>query len=539
VRQDLEGLGPLRQPVEAALERMRSEDWVGRLWRHDETLWGPGSAEWLGWLEVADGLLDDLSQFEELRGDLREAGFSRAVLAGMGGSSLCPDVLRNTFGVRGGGLDLGVLDSTDPSTIAYIDENSDPSQTAYIVASKSGGTTETISHFRHFHGRLASLDPPTAGRHFLAITDEGSSLQALAEEHDFNSVFLNPADIGGRYSALSYFGVVPAAVMGLDVARLLEGARAMGASCRAEEPAPNPGAVLGAVLGEAARNGRDKVTLVCSPDVATFGTWLEQLLAESTGKHGKGIIPVEGEPLGAPGVYGDDRLFVQVRSAVSSGEDEAALVALRTAGHPVFTIEMKHPMDLGGEFLRWEVATAIAGAILEINPFDQPNVQESKDNTKAALQRFQEMADFGVETGPGDPTVLEGLLESLAPGDYFAVLAYTQPTSDVGGQLELLRRAVRDRFKVATTVGYGPRYLHSTGQLHKGGPNTGVFLVLSDSRTLDIPIPGSDYGFKTLIGAQWAGDLKSLRDHGRRAGWVRLEGDRLATLRRLTDIATG
>lgn len=545
MKQNLEALGPLRESVERALERMRAEDWVGRLWRRDGTLWGPDpdavseSPRWLGWLDVADGLLDDLGQFEEFQNDLRDAGFTRVVLAGMGGSSLCPDVLRHTFGVRSGSPELAVIDSTDPSTIALVDESSDPARTAFIIASKSGGTTETMSHFHHFHERVSALAGEEAGRHFLAITDEGSSLQALAEESDFSSVFLNPADIGGRYSALSYFGMVPAAAMGLDVTSLLEGAKNMGAACRAEEPSANPGLVLGAVLGEAARSGRDKVTLVCSPDVATFGTWLEQLLAESTGKHGKGIVPIEGEPLGQPGSYGEDRLFVHVRSSVASPDQDSALAKLRQAGHPVFTIDLTHPMELGAEFLRWEVATAVAGAILEINPFDQPNVQESKDNTKAALQRFAEHGDFGVDTGPGDPDQLRTLLDGLATGDYFAVLAYTQPSPDVVAQLEELRTAVRDRFRVATTVGFGPRYLHSTGQLHKGGPNSGVFLVMSDSRTTDIPIPGADYGFKTLIGAQWAGDLKSLHDHGRRAAWVRLEGDRLATLSQLIDIAKG
>jgi glucose-6-phosphate isomerase/transaldolase/glucose-6-phosphate isomerase len=512
---------------------------------------------WLGWLDVADRLAEDREQLDELRQDVADAGFVDAVLAGMGGSSLCPDVLRATFGRSGSGPDLRVLDSTDPSTIAAVEHAIDLERTLFLIASKSGGTLETLSHYRYFWNRVEGAEPADGGvgARFLAITDDGSALRQSAEEHDFGWIFLNPEDIGGRYSALSYFGMVPATVMGLDVAGLLGRAVAMGERCRETDPAANPGLLLGAVLGAAAVAGRDKVTIVCSPAIATFGMWLEQLLAESTGKQGKGIVPVESEPLGGPASYGADRLFVHLRVpgdgtptsagasragagagagtagiALSTSDQDAALDRLRDAGHPVLTIELAGTLDLGGEFLRWEVATAVAGAMLEINPFDQPNVQESKDNTKALLQRLAETGDFGVDAGPGTPDQAAGLVDTLGPGDYFAILAYTQPGPEIDALLERIRLAVRDRHGVATTAGYGPRYLHSTGQLHKGGPNSGAYLILGDERGHDLPIPGERFGFKTLIAAQWAGDLKSLRDHGRRVALVRLGEDREATL---------
>jgi transaldolase/glucose-6-phosphate isomerase len=540
---DLEGLGPIRGAVEAALTRMRQETWTQRLNVKDGSLWttDPEKAReiagWMGWLNVAGDIAQELEQFTDLQRDLEVEGYTLSVLAGMGGSSLCPDVLRHTFDPAEGALALDVLDSTDPSTIAAVLSRIDLARTVFIVSSKSGGTTETLSHFKLFHHRELEFDPEHAGHHFMAITDEGSGLQRLAEKHDFGWVFLNPADIGGRYSALSYFGMVPAAVMGLSVTRLLAGAQAMGLACRTEDPARNPGLFLGAVLGAAAVSGRDKCTIVCSPQVATLGMWLEQLLAESTGKDGKGIVPVEGEPLGPPDRYGSDRLFVHVK--VEGDHDpgqEAALEALRAAGQPVLELEMADRYDLGGEFLCWEVATAAAGAILGINPFDQPNVQESKDNTKAALERYMQTGDFGIDLSADPMQGAEVLLSTIQPGDYFAILAYTQPTPEVDEAVRRIRVAIRDRFGVATTAGYGPRYLHSTGQLHKGGPNSGVYLMLTDQRGEDIHIPGENYGFKTLIQAQWAGDLKSLRDHGRRVAMVPMSDDRTDTLAQLLEL---
>lgn len=541
---DLEGLGPIRGAVEAALKRMSQEQWTQRLNVKDGSLWtsDPEKAKeiagWMGWLNVAGDIAQELEQFTDLQRDLEGEGYTQAVLAGMGGSSLCPDVLRHTFETPDGALTLDVLDSTDPSTIAAVSSRIDLGGTVFIISSKSGGTTETLSHFKLFHHREHELDPEHAGHHFIAITDEGSRLQELAEANDFGWVFLNPADIGGRYSALSYFGMVPAAVMGLSVTRLLAGAQAMGLACRTEDPARNPGLFLGAVLGTAATNGRDKCTIVCSPRVATLGAWLEQLLAESTGKEGKGIVPVEGEPLGAPDRYGQDRLFIHVRvEGDQDSEQELAVEALRAAGHPVLVLEMADTYDIGGEFFCWEVATATAGAILGINPFDQPNVQESKDNTRAALERYRQTGDFGIDLSAEPMQGAEELLNTIKPGDYFAILAYTEPTPEVDEALRRIRVAIRDRFGVATTAGYGPRYLHSTGQLHKGGPNTGVYLMLTDQRGEDIPIPGEDYGFKTLVQAQWAGDLKSLRDHGRRVAMVPMSDDRAVTLAQLLMLA--
>jgi transaldolase/glucose-6-phosphate isomerase len=533
---DLSGLGPIQDAVEDVLARMNAERWAERLNAKDGSLWSADPAlaseiaEWMGWLNVAGDIAQELEQFDDLVRDLAGEGYTHAVVAGMGGSSLCPDVLRRTFGVRPEGLNLAVLDSTDPSTIEAISDGLDLDRTVFIISSKSGGTTETLSHFKLFHERVAAVDEGHDGHHFVAITDEGSSLQQIAEAEDFGWVFLNPKDIGGRYSALSYFGMVPAAVMGLSVTRLLAGGQLMGEACRTEDAPANPGLLLGAVLGAAARAGRDKCTLVCSPRVATLGMWLEQLLAESTGKQGRGIIPIEGEPLGDPSSYGDDRLFVYVRTPIGCADQDPVMAALQEAGQPVFTITIDGPEDLGAEFIRWEVATAAAGALLEINPFDQPNVQESKDNTKAALQRYAETGDFGVEIGADPMGDVEKLLSDLKPGDYFAVLAYTQPTAEFDEALDRLRVAVRDRFVVATTAGYGPRYLHSTGQLHKGGPNSGVYLILADSRGEEIPIPGEAYGFKSLIQAQWAGDLKSLRDHGRRVAMVPMADDRQTTM---------
>jgi glucose-6-phosphate isomerase len=542
----LDGLGALAAPVSETLDRLNAQRWADRLNQHDGTIWSADAgraqeiAGWMGWLDVVDDLTQKpvLERLGALAADVKQAGFSHAVLAGMGGSSLCPDVLRHTFGTVDGFPELVVLDSTDPSTIAAVESQVDLARTLFIIASKSGGTLETLSHFRHFHARVKATAGEEAGRQFMAITDEGSGLHKTAEENGFRHIFLNRADIGGRYSALSFFGMVPAAVMGLDFGPLLSRALLMRKACLERDAHNNPGLELGAVLGTAATSGRDKCTIICSPRMATLGMWLEQLLAESTGKEGKGIIPVEGEPAGAPGVYGDDRLFVYVRVAGST-EPDGEVAAIRDAGHPVYTIDVDGPDNIGAEFLRWEVATAIAGGVIGINPFDQPNVQESKDNTNAVLKRFEESGDFGVEVPEDALGAVSALLDQVGPGDYVALLAYTQPGAEIDDALHGIRVAVRDRSRVATTSGYGPRYLHSTGQLHKGGPNSGVYLILADDRGEDLPIPGMSFGFKTLIHAQWAGDLKSLRDHGRRVAMLPMGDDRTATLARLLEVASG
>ena len=534
-------LGPLQEAVEATLSRLTAERWAERLWAKDGTLWSadPAAARdiafWTGWLDVPSLMLERGSEFEVARTEMGQR-FDHVVLCGMGGSSLCPEVLRNTFGRIDGFPELVVLDSTDPSAVAAVEAQVNLERTLFLIASKSGGTLETLSHYRYFHEKLRAAGVPNHGRHFVAITDEGSGLQQLAKEQDFAHVFVNPADIGGRYSALSYFGMVPAALMGLDQAQLLRSAVAMSTGCREAEAAANPGLALGAVLGEAAKAGRDKCTIVCSPKVGTLGIWLEQLMAESTGKQGRGIIPVPGEPLGEPAAYGDDRLFVYIRSGAADPAQDAAMRAIRESGQPVYNIQIDGVQDLGGEFMRWEVATAVSGALIGINPFDQPNVQESKDNTRAVLKQYLDSGDFGVPLDVDPIAAVEKLLGEVKPGDYFAVLAYTEPGVEVDAALANLRTAVRGRYGVATTVGYGPRYLHSTGQLHKGGPNSGVYLILSDDRGQDLPIPGEAFGFKTLVRAQWLGDLKSLRDHDRRVAHLDLDAERTTTLAHLAEM---
>jgi glucose-6-phosphate isomerase len=533
----------MQEAVDQHLELMTREHWAERLWNRDGGLWSSDAdkaseiAWWMGWLDVPGKMLEREQEFAVAK---REMGnrFERVVLCGMGGSSLCPEVLRTTFGHQDGFPELIVLDSTDPSTIASVEARIDLSKTLFLVASKSGGTTETLSHYRYFHARMRDAGIENSGRHFVAITDEGSALQELAKEQDLAHVFLNPEDIGGRYSALSYFGMVPAALMGLDQEQMLRSARAMSMICREPDAGNNPGLALGAVLGVAARAGRDKCTIVCSPRVAELGLWLEQLLAESTGKEGRGIIPIAAEPPGHPARYGADRVFVYVRSAGADPAQDEFMKDIRNAGHPVYNIEIDGPQDLGAEFMRWEIATAVAGAVLGINPFDQPNVQESKDNTRAVLRQFSETGDSGVELSSDPDADARALLGGLSPGDYFAILAYTEASAEEHEKLQRLRSLVRDRHGVATTLGFGPRYLHSTGQLHKGGPNTGAYLILSDDRGADLPIPDEEHGFKTLIRAQWMGDLKSLRDHGRRVAQMSLGEDRGAALDRLLQLAT-
>jgi glucose-6-phosphate isomerase len=537
------GLGSIQQAVESWLLRMTQERWAERLWARDGTLWSsdPEKARaiawWAGWLDLPQKMLEKSQDFEIARKEMGSR-YDHVVLCGMGGSSLCPEVLRSTFGQRQGSPELVVLDSTDPATIAAVEARVDLHRALFLIASKSGGTTETMSHYRYFHQRLRDAGVAHDSKQFVAITDAGSGLQRLAQEQDLGFVFLNPEDVGGRYSALSYFGMVPAALMGLDQAQILTSARAMGMICREREAGSNPGLALGAVLGASASSGRDKCTIICSPKVATLGTWLEQLLAESTGKEGRGIVPVESEPLGDAAGSGSDRLFVYIRSAGADPAQDEAVKALRNAGHPVYNIEVDGPQDLGAEFLRWEIATAVAGAVLEINPFDQPNVQESKDNTRAALKQHSETGDFGVELSSQPEADVRALLQQLKAGDYFAILAYTQDSPELHQRLQRLRAAVRDRHRVATTLGFGPRYLHSTGQLHKGGPNSGAYLILSDERGDELPIPEQNHGFKTLIRAQWMGDLKSLRDHGRRVAELSLGEDRVATVDRILSLVS-
>jgi hypothetical protein len=433
----------------------------------------------------------------------------------MGGSSLAPEVFRQTFGAPRGALDVHVLDTTDPAAIIALETSIDVRKTVFIVASKSGTTLETLSHYRHFWQQAGQK-----GGQFIAITDPGTPLAEEATRRGFRRSFLNPPDIGGRYSALSYFGLVPAALGGVDLAGLLDRAATMTQACSPSVPTgENPGAWLGAVFAEASKVGRDKITIVAPSAIQSFGVWAEQLIAESTGKEGKGLVPVADEALGAPAVYGNDRLFV--RLALPGDDGPSALAALGKAGHPVVTLKLSDPLAIGAEFFRWEYAIAVAGAILGINVFDQPNVQEAKDLTKKVLSEGNpptvgEGIRWAGQPGATLEAAIQALLGQVRAGDYVALLAFVAPTAEHDRALNAIRLAIRDTYRVATTVGYGPRYLHSTGQLHKGGPNTGVFLQLVGDDADDLPIPGEKFSFGVLKQAQALGDFQALRNHGRR-----------------------
>ena len=548
---------------EAVARRLGQMDEAGfgeRLWQADATLWKPDDethqaivAGALGWLSVFEGVraeVDGLVAFVE---ELRDEGYRSAVLLGMGGSSLAPEVLRDVLGVRPGYLDLHVLDSTDPAAVLAVEAAVDLETTLFIVASKSGGTTETASFHAYFYERLRELDGDHAGRHFVAVTDEDTSLQREALDQGFRAVFVNPSDIGGRYSALSFFGLVPAALMGVDLPRLLDGVRAVAVACGPDVPAAgNPGLRLGAVLGEAALAGRDKLTLVPEPPLRALGAWVEQLVAESTGKEGTGILPVDLEPLGGPGDYGGDRIFAAVGLAgVAAPAPARRLLELAGAGHPVVGNELDDVYGLGGEFLRWEIAVAAAGYVLGIDPFDQPNVQESKDNTKRLLAGYAASGELLEDLPEGEgrlafpvgdaglEAALAGLFATAEPGDYVSLQAYVAPGEAVWSRLQELRLALRDGLRLATTLGYGPRYLHSTGQLHKGGPNRGLFLQLVGHDPVDASIPGQPYGFSVLKRAQARGDLGALRAHGCRVLRVCLGDDAAAGVGRLTEVVAG
>jgi transaldolase / glucose-6-phosphate isomerase len=552
-------LGALSDSVEAELRRAREAEVVRRIWERDADLWKPGDEAHarvihnrLGWLDVVDtmrGRVDELGGFAD---EVRDAGIRDVVLLGMGGSSLCPEVLRTSFGSAPGRPTLHVLDTTDPAAIVALDQAIDPHTTLFLVASKSGGTIETLSHMAHYWEVVGGAGIAEPGAHFVAITDPGTSLAATARERRFRRLFENPPDIGGRYSALSYFGLVPAALIGVELGAFLDRAAAMLDQCRPPvHPALNCGLVLGCVMGALHDAGRDKVTILAPPRIAAFSLWAEQLIAESTGKEGRGLIPVGAEPLGEPPVYGDDRLFVALRLGDEPRLD-AGLQALRDAGHPVVTLELTGLEDLAAEFVRWEFATAVAGAHLGIDPFDEPNVQESKDNTRRLLEVVQRegalpateepsLVDSGIavyvaEAGAEDAGgAVARFVDSAPAGHYVALMAYVTPTEANEELLQALRAAIRDRTRLATTLGFGPRFLHSTGQLHKGGPNTGHFLQVTVDDTVDVPIPGAPYGFATLERAQAQGDLESLRTHRRTVLRVHLGTDLSGGLRRLTE----
>jgi glucose-6-phosphate isomerase len=524
-------LGPLAPAVRRRLKEFDAEDVVSRIWSHDHTVWKPDPTEItnrLGWLTLATDLRPRIPGLQAFARKVAADGVTHAVLLGMGGSSLAPEMFARTFAephrraeLKGatakGAVELTVLDTTHPATIARVEASLDLDHTLFIVASKSGTTLETLSQFEYFSAKTGGR-----GSSFIAITDPGTPLEELARARGFRHVFENPPDLGGRYSALSLFGLVPAALIGADLEDLLFSAEEMADGCKAVPAFENPGAWLGALMGEAALAGQDKLTFVLPASVASFGDWVEQLVAESTGKEGKGIVPVPGEDIGPPDAYGEDRLFVSLG-------DYPGLEPLRAAGHPVVTLEFGGPKTLGAEILRFEFATAVAGHVLGINAFDQPNVEEAKQATRAILASLEEA---GVPLGQGTASKLEepdpgdaaGELQGVAPGDYIAIQAYLDRTPETAAALQLDRLALRDAHRAATTVGFGPRFLHSTGQLHKGGPPTGVFLQVTDeSREVDLPIPGKPYTFGTLIDAQALGDLQALRARRRRVARVTFE----------------
>ena len=532
--------------VSARLEDWSRQDKAARLWSGDAALWtGSDEARWLGWLRLTEEPGRN-SHLERLVRDVRQEKFTHLLLLGMGGSSLFPEVLAATFGKQPGYPELHVLDSTDPGQILRFESRIDLSRTLFIISSKSGSTLEPNILKQYFFERVQqSLGESEAGSRFVAITDPGSRLQETAEREGFRSIFFGEPAVGGRYSALSNFGRVPAALMGLDVAEFIHRTRSMVEACNPRVSADkNPGVVLGAILGTLAKAGRDKLTLISSPEISGMGAWLEQLLAESTGKDGKGIVPVEGEPVGRPGIYGEDRLFLHLRwDARRDREQEHAVRHLKQSGHPLIQISMADRYDLGQEVFRWEMATAVAGSLLEINPFDQPDVEASKIATRDLTQRYEQFGSVPKETaffsqdgislladqenrnllsraaGP-DPTaasILKAHLERLSPGDYFAILAYLEMSPLHQRLLQRLRRQVRDRFGVATCLGFGPRFLHSTGQAYKGGPNSGVFLQITGEDPQDMPVPGRKYTFGAVKAAQARGDFQVLNQRGRRA----------------------
>jgi glucose-6-phosphate isomerase len=526
-------LGEAETAYRVAVEQAREADWATRLFDRDASLWttdpevGAAIAERLGWLDAPIDFADNVPSLEGFGDAVVDAGFTTAVVAGMGGSSLAPDVLHRTFGSTEGYLDLRILDSTDPDAVSAVLDDLDAFGTLIIVASKSGTTVEPnaflATAWARIEGALAAVKHHAwekPGAMVVAITDPGKSLEAIPHHDEFREVFLNPPDVGGRYSALTYVGLVPASLIGLDLDALLASANAMLGACREPDPDANPGVSLGLALGTLAEAGRDKLTFLPDDEIASFGAWAEQLLAESTGKHGAGIVPVDLEPIGAPEAYGDDRVFVRIALDGGSDSGRAALAdALATNGRPVIRIAVPDPIDLGGEFVRWEIATAIAGAVLGIDPFDQPNVEEAKQFTRDVLEQAERghAAASGVPfVAADDPALAERLAEHLGrrePNAYLAVQAFIAPTGSRDIAIARIRARLRDATRNATTAGYGPRFLHSTGQLHKGGPPTGWFVQLTADHLKDRDIPGWPYTFGRLIDAQADGDHAAIAAH--------------------------
>ena len=538
----------LANAVAASLEEWRKSNKVARLWQKDASLWTrTDESSWLGWLHIVDQQLAHDDAFKRIAEDVQKTRFKHALLLGMGGSSLCPEVLRMTFGKIKGFPELHVLDSTDPVQIKSIEEKLDLKSTLCIVSSKSGSTLEPNIYKQYFFERVkAKVGEKEVGNRFVAITDPGSHLQEVAVADKFREIFFGLPSIGGRYSALSNFGMVPAAIMGLDMEKFLQITKEMAAACGPGVTVhDNPGVVLGTVLGVAARHGRDKLTIIASPGIYDLGAWLEQLIAESTGKNGRGIIPVDRERITRPSVYGKDRVFVYLRLASKPNKtQDKAVMALEKAGHPVVSISVDHVYTLGQELFRWEIATAVAGSIIGINAFNQPDVEASKVETRKLTSEYEAKGKLPVEVpffeangiqfyadeknvaaihgGLNAAAVLKTHLSRLKPGDYFAVLGYIPMNAENEKALQTMRHAVRDKKKVATVLGFGPRFLHSTGQAYKGGPNSGVFLQITCADAKDLPVPGQKYTFGVVKAAQARGDFAVLSERGRRALRVHL-----------------
>jgi transaldolase/glucose-6-phosphate isomerase len=552
--------------VRASLEDWRLNRKVQRLWDRDASLWtGSDEARWLGWLDAIDAAEPLLEPLDRLADDVRREGFTHALLLGMGGSSLCPEVLARTFGPQAGFPELLVLDSTVPAQIRAFERRIAIERTLFIVSSKSGTTLEPNILLQYFFARAAALFKEATGSRFVAVTDPGSRLEARARESAFRAIFHGDPTIGGRYSALSAFGLVPAAVMGLDVRDLRRRAALMARACgRDVAPASNPGVELGAILGCLGLLGRDKITLLPTPSLSGLGAWLEQLIAESTGKQGKGLIPIDGEEPGPPSEYGHDRVFVRIglRSDPPDSSVTGRVDAIRAAGHPFITIELADGGDIVQEFVRWEIATAVAGSILGINPFDQPDVESSKEATRRLTAEYEATGRLGeppalasdgtlalftdarnreelvraVGAAASPARYVQAHLDRLEPGDYFALLAYLEMHPVHQQLLQRVRSSVRRRAHVATAVEFGPRFLHSTGQAYKGGPPTGVFIQVTASDDEDVQVPGHEFTFGVVKAAQAQGDLNVLLERGRRALGLHIRGDLAFGLATLADI---
>ena len=559
----------LAAAVKATMSEWQSGGKMQRLWRRDATLWtGDDEANWLGWLDITEYQIAHPIELRNLAKEVWSAGFKDVLLLGMGGSSLCPEVLRKTFGKIAGYPNLHVLDSTDPAQVKSFENKIDIARALFVVSSKSGTTLEP-NIFKQYFFELTkqAVGADKAGSHFIAITDPGSKMQTVAETDRFRHIFFGRPSIGGRYSALSNFGMVPAAVMGVDTKKFLDRTQEMVRACGASAPIEeNPGAVLGIILGTAARAGRDKVTILTSPDISDLGAWLEQLLAESTGKVGKGIVPVDREQLAAREVYGDDRVFAYIHTEHATDVAvDAKVAALETAGQPVVRISLADDYELGAEFFRWEMATAVAGSIIGINAFNQPDVEASKIATRNLTAQYEKTgslpsedpvleengikfftneknaADLARAAG-ADKSVsgyLKAHLDRIRAHDYFALLGFIQMNAEHEKSLQTIRHAVRDRKHVATCLGFGPRFLHSTGQAYKGGPNSGVFLQVTCDDALDLPVPQQKYSFGVVKAAQARGDFQVLAERGRRALRVHLGHDVEAGLGKLTGAIQG